>query len=199
MIGIIDIGLGNTQSVYKLLRKLEYEYQIVQAPDQLGDVKKLIFPGVGTFHESSNRLSEKNLRSEILQFIENDGHYLGICLGMQLLARTGYEVEKSNGIGVIDADVIRLSPLEGKPLPHIGWNTVQHEGQGLFSGIEQGSDFYFVHSYHMKLNDIYNSYDCDYGGKFTSYVNYKNAHGVQFHPEKSQNVGQKLIRNFLNC
>ena len=199
MIGIIDIGLGNTQSVYKLLKKFGYEYQKVQAPEQLLGVKKLIFPGVGTFHEASKRLHEKRLQSAIFEFIENEGHYLGICLGMQLLASTGYEIEKTDGIGVIDADVVRLSPLEGNPLPHIGWNAVQHAGQGLFSGIEQGSDFYFVHSYYMKLKNNYNSYNCDYGGQFTAYVNYKNAHGVQFHPEKSQNVGQQLMRNFLNC
>jgi imidazole glycerol-phosphate synthase subunit HisH len=199
MIGILDIGLGNNQSVYKLLKKFGTDYEVVQEPEQIGKIDKLIFPGVGSFSESVKRLEVKNLKSAIKQFILKDGHYLGICLGMQLLATTGHENEKRDGIGAVNADVIRLFPTGRKPLPHIGWNTVLHDGKGLFENIDQDSDFYFVHSYHMKLNSSYCFHECDYGGKFTAYVKHKNAHGVQFHPEKSQHVGQQLIRNFLNC
>ena len=199
MIGIIDIGLGNNQSVYKLLKKFSQDYQIIQNPAQISKIDKLIFPGVGTFRESATRLDQKNLRSALFNYIENNGAYLGICLGMQLLANVGHEIQRTDGIGVINAEVIRLTPSGQQPLPHIGWNTVRHNGEGLFNNINPDSDFYFVHSYHLKLNSSYYSHDCNYGGDFTAYVNYRNAHGVQFHPEKSQKVGQQLIRNFLQC
>jgi len=199
MLGVVDIGLGNNQSIYKFLRKIRHDYTVVATPNHLAEIQKLIFPGVGTFKEAATRLQSTGLLSGIQKYIENDGSYLGICLGMQLMARLGYEVSLSEGFGIFDAEVVRMMPDQGLALPHIGWNSVQHDGSGMFSKIAINEDFYFVHSYFMRLDSPHIHFNFSYGGNFTAYVRSGNAHGVQFHPEKSQKAGQQFLKNFLEC
>lgn len=200
MIGIIDIELGNNESVYKIFRKLNVSFCIIKEKQELTvDVKKIIFPGVGTFPEANKRLQSRGLKDAIVRFIEQNGDYLGICLGMQLLARRGFEVGVTDGLGIIDADVVKMKPSNDLSLPHIGWNNIAHDGEALFGDIDKEADFYFVHSFHMQLNENCKNFTVDYGGSQTAYVTKGKVHGVQFHPEKSQAAGQKLIENFLKC
>lgn len=197
MIGIIDIGIGNVGSVYKILDKLSVEYAVIDGPNDLDDVSKLIFPGVGSYSRAMQKLNEKNLTQALIDYLRENRPFLGICLGMQLLAKSGYEDKITRGLGIIDGLICKLHPSQGFSLPHVGWNSINHDRRGLFNGIHPETDFYFVHNYYMKINSPCKSFHFDYGGKFTAYVNLGNIHGVQFHPEKSQRSGIKLIENFL--
>lgn len=197
MIGIIDIGTGNTLSVLKVLRHFQVEHEIIKSASSLMTYEKLIFPGVGSYGYVVNKLHSVGLFNPIKQFLASEKPYLGICLGMQLLSTIGEEGEISEGLNFVKGTV-KLLPVEPKEkLPHIGWNTVPHAGNDLFDGIEPKADFYFVHSYHFEVQEEIEQIQTDYSHRFTSYIRKGNAHGVQFHPEKSQNNGLQLIKNFI--
>lgn len=199
MIGIIDIGISNFQSVKNSIKRLDLEYTTVKHPDDFVDLTKLIFPGVGSYTAAMQRLKNYELVSPIKKYIESGKPYLGICLGMQLLSKVGFEGIETQGLGLLNASVVRMEPTSNEPLPHIGWNQVKHEGQGLFTGIPLDADFYFVHSYYMKLHEDVTNYSVDYGGSHTCFVQKQNVVGAQFHPEKSQKFGLKFLENFVNA
>ena len=199
MIGIIDIGISNFQSVTNSIKRLNLEYTTVKHPDDFTDLTKLIFPGVGSYTSAMQRLKTYELVAPIKRFIESGKPYLGICLGMQLLSKVGFEGVETEGLGVLNASVVRMEPASNEPLPHIGWNQVNHEGQGLFTGIPLDADFYFVHSYYMKLHEDVINYSVNYGGSHTCFIQKKNVFGAQFHPEKSQKFGLKFLENFVNA
>ena len=195
MIGVINIGLGNTESVLKTLRYLEYEFEVVTCEQNLKSFDTIIFPGVGTFDVVTHRLKTLGLFDHLKEYIFEERKYLGICLGMQLLAALGDEGSGAEGFGYIDGNVVKMPATACQKLPHIGWNQVKHDESGIFHNIPSEADFYFVHSYCVNCQEDIKMYETDYS--FTSYLNKKNAFGVQFHPEKSQKYGLQLIRNFL--
>ena len=199
MIGIIDIGLSNFKSVQKALDKLNVSYRTVTRHDDFEDLTKLIFPGVGSYPAAMRRLNQYHLVKPIRDHINAGNSYLGICLGMQLLSQIGFEGGRTEGLGVLDADVVCMEPASNEPLPHIGWNQINHDGKGLFEGISKDADFYFVHSYYMKLRERVVNFSVDYGGLHTCFVQKGNVVGAQFHPEKSQKVGVRFLENFLNA
>ena len=199
MIGVVDIGLGNIGSIYKLLDKLKVPYISIETPSDIARVDKVLFPGVGSYAEAVERLNKSGLKPALQDYLNADKPYLGICLGMQLLATDGHEVKHSEGLGVVKGTVTKMTPADGQPLPHIGWNNINHDGADLFAGIGADEDFYFVHSYFLQLEDDVKSFAFDYGGAFTAYVQKGNIHGAQFHPEKSQSTGIKFVENFLKC
>lgn len=197
MIGIIDIGTGNTLSVLKVLRHFQVEHEVVKGASNLMAYEKLIFPGVGSYGHVVNKLHSVGLFNLIQQFLASGKPYLGICLGMQLLSTFGEEGEISEGLNFIKGSV-KLLPVDQKEkLPHIGWNNVPHSGTGLFEGVDPQADFYFVHSYCFEVEDEIEQIKTDYSHQFTSYLRKRNVHGVQFHPEKSQKNGLLLIKNFI--
>lgn len=199
MIGVIDIGIGNFKSVEKALNNFHVSIRRVSSPHDFEDVTKLIFPGVGSYSAGMRRLHLLELVEPIKEYI-NAGHsYLGICLGMQLLSSVGLEGGVTQGLGILDAEVVKIKPANNEPLPHIGWNQINHNGERLFSGIPKDADFYFVHSFYMKLNEPMTSFSVDYGGPHTCFVEKNNVVGAQFHPEKSQKNGMEFIKNFLNA
>ena len=199
MIAVIDLKLGNVKSVGNALSFLKIDHCITDDPEKIQTAGKIIFPGVGSFSEASKRLRlsgiDQCIRNEVL--IKRKP-ILGICLGMQLLATCGEEGGESPGLGLVDAVVSRLrSESKGNRLPHIGWNDVHSLEMSLFNGIENGTCFYFVHSYEMMLNEICQKAISNYGVDFVAAIQKGNVCGTQFHPEKSREMGLKLIKNFV--
>lgn len=195
-IAIIDLKLSNVKSVQRAISLLGGCSYICESPQHLSDATKIILPGVGNFNEASSRLDQTGFGEAIVEKVRVQGKpILGICLGMQLLAKRGHEGGVSNGLGLIDAE-IRLIETE-LPLPHIGWNSITTEGTRLLSGIPSNTCFYFVHSYHMYLESPAIVSYCDYGQPIIAYIETENIFGTQFHPEKSQKFGLKILNNFI--
>ena len=200
-IGIVDYGLGNIQSVKNaiLFHAPEINVDLVHKPDELNQFDKLILPGVGAFGDAMKLINEKGWNDAIKEESKKGKYILGICLGMQLLSSRSYEFGEYQGSNLIAGEVIKFDlPLHYR-IPHIGWNNVHFNySHPLAIDVEQDADFYFVHSYHFKCDDPqYSLASTSYYNNFTSIVAKENIMGVQFHPEKSQGVGLKLISNFI--
>ena len=171
--------------------------------DEIKNADKIVLPGVGAFRDGMNHLKELNL-IELLndEVIKNKKPFLGICLGMQLIATKSFENGEIDGLGWIDAEVIKFNfEKYNKKLkiPHVGWNNVSYKNKNvLYFKIEDNNDFYFVHSYHFTTNEDVVTSNTDYGFDFVSSINKDNIYAFQFHPEKSQSAGLKIIENFVN-
>jgi glutamine amidotransferase len=194
--------MGNLLSVYHAVEFAGREARICSTPKDLEPADRIILPGVGAFRDCILNLQNKGfieiLNKEVL--IRNKP-ILGICLGMQAMARKSFEGGEHPGLGWFEADVIRI-PLfsEGLSIPHMGWNDISYKNESpLFSGLPSHPDFYFVHSYYMKCDEPENvEATFEYGGAFTAAVRKNNIFATQFHPEKSQDYGLKVLNNFLN-
>lgn len=195
-VGIVRMPIGNLQSVYNSLWELGHDPRWVDETVDVEDLSHLILPGVGNFRAVSTALEARGLATKARRFAASGRPLLGICVGMQLLATSGDEGGGSDGLGLIAGRVTRLP--EDLPLPHVGWNTVSlSHAHPVFAGIKAGRDFYFVHSYAFvtsEEDDVLAT--TDYGSAFVSAVARDNIVGVQFHPEKSQVNGLKLLDNF---
>lgn len=197
-IGIIDCGISNLGSISQTISNLGYTPIIVSDPDLLVGKSHIIFPGQGTFREGMKRVVNRgwheSLRSQVL---DQGTPILGICLGMQLFAKFGNEGGLVDGLGFLEGKVSKLED-EDLRLPHIGWNTVrQSRGSQLFVNIPQNVDFYFSHSFVLKLDeDSIATTNCNYGQTFTASLECKNIFGTQFHPEKSSKAGRQILKNF---
>jgi len=200
-VAIVDYGMGNIDSVARAVEEAGGNALITDKESDFESATNIIFPGVGSFAEGARNIHKKGLDKILTeQVIRNKIPFLGICLGMQLLATTGFEGEKTLGLGWIEGEVIKLSAKEkDERIPHVGWNDVNPcKDSGLFRDIPFGNDFYFVHSYHFVVKDRRDILaTTDFCGEFVSAVQKDNIFGVQFHPEKSLGYGLKLIRNFL--
>ncbi len=205
MIAVVDCGISNIRSIEKALKKIEKEYYIAKKGEDLKKATHIILPGVGAFEEGMNKLVEKGFKKAILEeVLDNKKPIIGICLGMQFLFTKSEEgLGEIEGLDLIKGEVIKFNFDKGEKLkiPHIGWNeSIPEENIDLFNEIEEGSNFYFVHSYHAKISNEENKNIkkavTDYGYKFSSAVQKKNIFGVQFHPEKSQKKGLQLLKNF---
>ena len=198
---IIDSGLGNINSLTNCIDSLEFKYEIVQSPNENIIFDKIIFPGVGSYSHAMGSIISKKWDNFIKKnVIEKKKHYLGICIGMQILSNYGYENTKTKGLGIIDGEVKNIQLDEAKlKIPHIGWNDVEFKNKNeLYDGIKNFSDFYFDHSFVFKTNDELDiSTLTEYEKKFVSSVKKGNIFGTQFHPEKSADNGKKLLNNFL--
>ena len=201
MIGIIDYGMGNLHSVRNALEFLGIENQIIANPSEIESMDKIIIPGVGSFKRAMDNLHEKNFIEPLVKFGNSGKYLLGICLGMQLLAETGTEPTISSGLGLIPV-YIELLKSDTLRIPHMGWNglTIKND-HPILEGVKLGADFYFVHSYAFHVeSDEYIVAVTPYGYDVPAIVKNKigNIIGIQFHPEKSQKQGLKLIENFSN-
>ncbi|MFH8134977.1 imidazole glycerol phosphate synthase subunit HisH [Pantoea osteomyelitidis] len=190
---ILDTGCANLSSVRWAVERLGYVPEVSRDPDLVLRADKLFLPGVGTAQAAMDQLRERDLVDLIKACTQP---VLGICLGMQLLGRSSDESGGVPGLGIIDAPAT-LMDTQGLPLPHMGWNQiVPQAGNHLFRGIDEGSYFYFVHSYAMPVN-ANTIAQCHYGLPFTAAVQKDNFFGVQFHPERSGKAGAQLLKNFL--
>lgn len=197
MISIIDYGMGNLKSVQNALNYLKIKNQVTNSYEEIVNSKKLILPGVGSFSKAMEELNRHNLIPILKEEITiKKKPILGICLGMQLLSDWGEEGD-CKGLGFLPGKVKKFEVGE-KKIPHVGFNNVTFKKSNpLFKGINNNSDYYFVHSYHFstwKTENILG--ETEYGINFVSSVNFENIYGVQFHPEKSQKNGLKLLNNF---
>jgi len=198
MIGVVDYGVGNLKSIVNgmLFSQID-EVMLVSDPSGFSYCDKIVLPGVGAFREAMKRLKATGFDQAIKEQVAGGKPLLGICLGMQLLASRSFEGGETEGLGLIPGEVRRID-WQGVNVPHMGWNAVRHPAGGLFEGISDGSDFYFVHSYHFVPDAAESvSSTTDYGENFVSGVQAGNVHGCQFHPEKSQRDGLTLLRNFM--
>jgi glutamine amidotransferase len=201
MIGIIDYGMGNILSVYNALSFLGAHVEIFDTPEGLERAERIVLPGVGAFPDCMANLKQKGFAEALEEAVfENETPILGICLGMQAMAGRSFECGEHEGLGWFEAEVIRLRPnISSLRVPQIGWNEIVYRKKSpLFSGLPEKPDFYFVHSYFMNCKahgDI--DATCDYGGEVTAAVRKNNIFAVQFHPEKSQDYGLKILENFI--
>lgn len=199
-IGIIDYGMGNLQSVRNALERIGCAVNFVSAPDQLHEADALILPGVGAFGEAMNNLRKRSLTDALRSAVLEDGiPLLGICLGMQLLAESSEERGQFSGLSLIPGHVKQVPVRDELRLPHIGWNGVSVvRREPLFRDIHDGGAFYFVHSYRFECGAEHVAGTTDYGSSITAAVQKDRIFGVQFHPERSQRKGLRLLRNFVD-
>lgn len=200
MIGIIDYGAGNLASVRNALEHLGYASSICRDPVALQEFDRIILPGVGSFRLAMEYLNAKDWSVHLRSFVATGKPMLGICLGMQLLFDIGEEHGPCEGLGIIHGRVTLLSPEGGLKIPHVGWNNLVSVAQHpLLSRLKQNVDYYFVHSFQCVPEDQSSILaTCDYGGEFVAVVAKNNVVGTQFHPEKSQPSGLRLLRNFVD-
>lgn len=196
-VAIIDYGMGNLFSVSKALEVINVPYDVVTDPGDLSKYERAILPGVGAFYDGMTNLQERGWIQAIKLF-SLDKALLGICLGMQLLMTTGFEPIETTGLNIIPGKVVKLFEEKSIRLPHVGWNELmQKQAEPLFTDIQQGEDFYFVHSYCCKASEPQVELATSFYGKiFTSVIKHKRVYGVQFHPEKSGTNGLILLKNF---
>jgi len=201
MITIVDYGLGNIEAIANIYRRLDIPVRRARTAAQLADAQRIVLPGVGAFDWAMSRLDQSGMRATLDELVIGQSRpVLGICVGMQMMARRSDE-GRCSGLGWIDGEVRAFdesSFTQRTHLPHMGWNHINAQRSGgILAGLEQDARFYFLHSYCFEAHrdqDVLAR--TDYGGAFASAVQRDHVHGVQFHPEKSHQWGIQLLRNF---
>lgn len=200
-VAIIDYGMSNLDSVARAVQECGGDPYLTTGPRDLQTASRIILPGVGVFANGMRHLRDQGYEEALNEHVLGRRiPFLGICLGMQLMAIRGDEGGETKGLGWIDGEVRRLDGSgSGSRIPHVGWNEVVHSGGELFKGIPSSRDFYFVHSYHLRPTRPEDALArTPYCGGFVSAVARGLIFGAQFHPEKSQKVGFQVLRNFLS-
>jgi glutamine amidotransferase len=201
MIAILDYGAGNLRSVFKAFRHLGAEARVVTRPDELRDARAVVLPGVGAFDDCLNALRRQDLLRACGDWIAAGRPFLGICVGYQALFESSQEFNScAAGLGVFKGKVVRFTERPGLKIPQIGWNQLEivRPDCPLFRGIADGSYVYFVHSFYPQPEEAsIVAARTTYGDTFASAVWRENVFATQFHPEKSQSVGLRLLKNFI--
>jgi len=198
MIAVIDSGVANLRSVANALKHLGATARIADAPGDLTGADRIILPGVGAFAAGMTQLRNRGFVEPLRDLARQGVPILGICLGMQLLFERSEEMGDTEGLGLLNGSIVRF-PVDGPKVPHIGWNQLrQHGAPPLLKGVPVGSYAYFVHSYYAQVAspDMILA-DTSYGIDFPAVVGQGSVYGAQFHPEKSQYTGLKLLANFM--
>lgn len=200
MIGIIDYGAGNLKSVEKALLKLGAQPVITRDRETILAADHIILPGVGAFGDAMENLRKYDLDQVIYEAVEQKIPFLGICLGLQLLFSSSEESPGVAGLGILEGEILRIPEAEGLKIPHMGWNSLHLEHNGrLFRGIPENTYVYFVHSYYLKASDpeIVKA-STYYSTQIHASVEKGNVFACQFHPEKSSDLGLKILDNFIH-
>lgn len=202
MIHIVDYGMGNLRSVQKAFEKLGVEAKICTTAAEIADAPKLVLPGVGAFRDAIQVLHQQDMVSPIRDHVDSGRPFLGICLGLQLLFDVSYEDGEWEGLGIVPGKVVRFEDQPGLKIPHMGWNSLEFAGpepSPLFVGLPESSYVYFVHSYYVAPDDdSVVAARTEHGTTFTSSIRRGNLFATQFHPEKSQSIGLRLLQNFAD-
>lgn len=195
---IIDYGVGNHRSVCNALERLGYTYAVSSDAAVIKSAPAYVLPGVGAFKEAMRNLEQRNIITTLREEVVKKGKpLLGICLGMQVLAEDSLEGGLTSGLGFIPGHVVPI-PAEGVRVPHVGWNDCSvQKTDPLFTSMPAGARFYFDHSYYFATDERYKAATVRYGNEITAAVQHNNIFGVQFHPEKSQTSGLRLLRAFM--
>ena len=202
MIAIVDYGVGNIFSLYGSFKYIGAEVVLTSEPDEIKKADKIILPGVGAFADAAEKLRGSGLADVVVEEVKKGKPLLGICLGMQMLFERSFEYGEHKGLGLIKGDIV---PMEGVvpgnyKIPHIGWNGLHFpknkQKNELFKYIDENDCVYFVHSYYGTNCDDALIASTEYGAELTAAVADKNVYGVQFHPEKSGEVGMKILKAF---
>ena len=199
MIAIIDYDAGNIRSVEKAVVSLGKEVCITRDPETILSAEKVILPGVGSFGDAMDKLRRYGLKEVILKVVEKNTPFLGICLGLQLLFEKSEESPGVKGLSILEGEILRIPDGDQLKIPHIGWNSLDFPREGrLFRGVEEQSYVYFVHSYYLSAKDkgIVTA-TTEYGTHIEASVEKGNVFACQFHPEKSSEVGLKILKNFV--
>ncbi len=198
MIAIIDYGMGNLRSVQKGFENVGHQAVVTRDRDEVQKASKVVLPGVGAMEDAIGELNRLGLTNSILQAIDSGKPFLGICLGLQLLFDRSYENGEHAGLGVLKGEVVRFDLPREYSVPHMGWNeAVIRRRPPILEGIDEGTHFYFVHSYFVVPEDEnVIAVEADYHEPFCAMVWRDNLFATQFHPEKSQENGLKILKNF---
>lgn len=195
MIGIIDYGMGNLRSVQKAFEFLGYKAEILNDRKEIEKADKLVLPGVGAFAEAIATIRKKEFDKAVFEAVEGKKPFLGICLGMQMVFDVSYENGEHKGLRLIKGEIKRLP--DNVKIPHIGWNNLNIKNRGtLFEGLPENPYVYFVHSYHLETDAPVVSATTFYGKEIQVAVEKDNIFALQFHPEKSGDIGLKILDNF---
>ena len=199
MIAIIDYDAGNIKSVEKALHYLGEETTVTRDPQTLLNADKVILPGVGSFGQAMENLHTYGLVPVIHEIVEKKTPFLGICLGLQLLFESSEETPGVEGLGILKGKIVKIPPAPGLKIPHMGWNSIKiKKGARLFKDIPEDSYVYFVHSYYLKAGreeDV--TATTEYSALIHASVEHGNVFACQFHPEKSSEIGLKILKNFV--
>ena len=198
-IGIINLGLSNLGSITNLIIHLGKSVELIENYSNLNKFTHLILPGIGSFAEASKIIEKRKLKKFLLNFIDKEGKFFGICLGMQLMFKSSDEHGKSTGLGLFKGKVNKFRKSYLK-IPHVGFNTIKHDGNKIWKNIPKSTSFYFVHSYKVDSKNVSpeNSFiTANYSDEFVAFIREGNVYGSQFHPEKSGKQGIQLMKNFL--
>ncbi|MBV6518576.1 MAG: imidazole glycerol phosphate synthase subunit HisH [Candidatus Brocadia sp.] len=206
MIVIVDYGMGNLRSVEKAFERCGFPVKVTDSPSEVVRAEKLVLPGVGAFRDAMDGLRQRRLIEPVTNGIRAGKPFLGICLGLQLLFSKGYEDGEHDGLNIISGRVVRFAFPEGEmsrnlKIPHMGWNQIRFRKEGipLLSEVPNDAYMYFVHSYYVCPDDeSVIATETEYGVRFTSMIWHKNIFATQFHPEKSQEYGLAILKNFGN-
>ena len=199
MIAVIDYDAGNMMSVEKALDHLGAEYIVTRDMNELQSADKIILPGVGAFGDAMEKLESYGLVTAIRDIVKTGKPFLGICLGMQVMFSESDEAPSVEGLKLLDGTIRRIPVGEYTKIPHMGWNSLHMcKDTKLFNGVDEGAYVYFVHSYYLDAvdKDIVAA-QTEYNVTIDAAVEYGNLYGCQFHPEKSSDVGLKILANFV--
>lgn len=200
MVAIIDYGAGNLQSVKKALDFIGAKSIITADENEINAASHIILPGVGSFGDAMHSIREKGLEDVIKKSADGSKHFLGICLGLQLLFESSEESPGVDGLGVFKGKIVTIPKDNGLKVPHIGWNSVSlKQTDGIFENLRDNSYFYFVHSYYLKdADEKVVAGTTEYGVPIQCAVQHGRVSATQFHPEKSSEAGLTILRNFVN-
>jgi glutamine amidotransferase len=193
---LVDYGVGNLGSVGRAFRRLSVDFELSASPERVGRARLLVLPGVGHFGEAMTNLRVRGLESPLREALARGARLLGICVGFQMLLEASEEAPGVAGLGLLPGRVKRFG--SELVVPHIGWNQLERvEGRPLLEGVEEGDYFYFLHSYYATPREEETVWArTDYGGLFCSVAGRDRVAGIQFHPEKSQELGMRVLKNF---
>ena len=200
MIAIIDYGAGNIQSVNKALKYIGCDCGVTRDKDMILKADGAVLPGVGSFGDTMDTMESYGIKDTVLDFIKTKKHFLGICLGLQLLFPESEESPNKKGLSVFDGSITKIPADTGLKIPHIGWNSLDIvKKDGIFKGIEDNAYVYFVHSYFLTAkNPEIVAARTNYGVQIDAAIEWENVSATQFHPEKSGEVGLKILKNFAD-